>query len=114
MVQPHITALDAYYEHVAWDDPPVEYQSARLVHDEEGISLIAEWIEERERWEMRLSSTDGAAYRGTMKSKGYDPTPVHARLWELKDGWLWVGAYVNDAGEDEAIWIHAVRAEDGS
>jgi hypothetical protein len=110
---PHVTHLDAYYELIASEDPAVDLQSARLVREGSTTSLVAEWTENRERWEMRLVSIGGPEYRGSMQCKEYDePSRTRARMWELKDGYLWVGHYETDEGDEEPFFIHAVPATD--
>lgn len=79
----------------------------RIEHPDGHSTIIVEYSDVDEEWEMRLESRDGRLFSGMMKSPEWDlEYSVRMELWRATDDefeWLLLGVYGSE-GEGETDW----------
>jgi hypothetical protein len=94
------------------DGTSVPVDRAQIVVHEGKKSFLAEWNEENFDWSMRLVSTNGVGFRGTMNALGQTPIEASMQLWHSPDGTRFLLDGVFRAEQRHHWQFELIRAEE--
>lgn len=109
--------------------PPLRLQGVHEIYNpDDGIALerctltkatgstpavfIAAWMEDGHLWELKLTSSDGVLFEGSMTAKGWGVTKAAMTLWSTAAGdrWLMDGTFGSTEGQQR--WMLTLGADD--